>query len=158
MHGGGQEFGLRSSTENVSGIVGFAKAVEVAKKSDVEKMSGLRDRLIKGLLEIDNVQLNGAVGEDRLCNNVNVSFNNIEGEAISGFLDLKGVACSTGSACSSNSLEPSHVLKSMGLKTGIINTTIRMSVSKYTNQKEIDYVLKVLPGIVEKLREMSPLK
>ncbi|MBT4166116.1 cysteine desulfurase [archaeon] len=180
LHGGGQEFGLRSSTENVSGIVGFAKAVEVVKVedsknrklnsltqknkgsvhcfSDVDKMTKLRDRLIKGLLEIENVRLNGAVGDDRLCNNVNISFNNIEGEAISGFLDLKGVACSTGSACSSNTLEPSHVLKAMGLKSGIINTTIRMSISKYNTPREIDYVLKVLPGIVNKLREMSPLK
>jgi cysteine desulfurase len=157
MHGGGHENKLRSGTENISGIVGFGKAVEVSKKKDIKKMVELRDKLIEGILKIEKTRLNGA-RENRLCNNVNVSFNNIEGEAIGGYLENLGICTSTGSACASHSLEPSHVLKSIGLTPVQANSSIRMSISKYTTEEEIDYVLEKLPKIAEKLRRMSPLK
>ncbi len=155
-HGGGHEKDLRSGTENVSGIVGFAKAVEVAKERDVEKMNELRDKLISGILEISNVKLNGP--KNRLCNNVNISFNNIEGESIGGYLENFGICTSTGSACSSHSLEASHVLKAIGLSLVQSNSSLRISLSKYTTEEEIEYILEKLPKIVEKLRRISPLK
>ena len=158
FHGGGHERKLRSGTENVSGIVGFAKSVEVAKKKDVEKITKLRDKLINGILKnIQNTRLNGPI-ENRLCNNVNISFNNVEGESIGGYLETFGICTSTGSACASHSLETSHVLKALGLLPVQANSSIRMSLSKYTTEEEIDYVLKVLPKIIEKLRRMSPIK
>jgi len=157
LHGGGHEFKVRSSTENVPGIVGFAKAVKISSNSDIKKMTFLRDKLIKGLLEIPNVKLNGP-RENRLCNNVNVSFNNIEGEAVGSFLNAKGIFGSTGSACSSKSLEPSHVLLAIGLTPLQANSSIRLSLSKFTTEEEIDYVLKELKIIVEKLRKISPLR
>lgn len=157
LHGGGHEFKLRSSTENVPGIVGFAKAVKLAKGKDVKKMTKLRDELIKGLLEIPNVKLNGPKGDKRLCNNVNVSFSNIEGEAIGSFLNAKGIFVSTGSACSSKSLEPSHVLLALGLTPLEANSSIRFSLSKFTTEEEIKYALKEIKEVVEKLRRISPL-
>ncbi len=157
MHGGGHEKKLRSGTENVSGIVGFARAVEIADKKDIEKMIKLRNKLIDGVLQILNTRLNGPK-ESRLCNNVNVSFNNIEGEAIGGYLENYGIATSTGSACASHSLETSHVLRAIGLLPMQSNSSIRMSISKYTTEEEINYVLEVLPKIVEKLRRISPIK
>ena len=175
-HGGGHEKNLRSGTENIPGIVGFVKAVEIAKLKDVEKITRLRDKLIGGLLKIPNVQLNGPMPhsfpearrnqfagnkllkENRLCNNVNVSFNNIEGESIGGYLENSGIYVSTGSACMSHSLEPSHVLKAISLSPVQSNSSLRMSLSKYTTEEDIDYVLKVLPKIVEKLRKISPLR
>ncbi len=157
LHGGGHERKRRSGTENVSGIVGFGKAVEAAKKKDVEKMEELRDRLIDGILKIQNTRLNGPK-ENRLCNNINISFNNIEGEAIGGYLENYGIATSTGSACASHSLETSHVLKAIGLPPLQANSSIRMSISKYTTQEEIDYLLDTLPKIIEKLRRMSPIR
>ena len=156
-HGGGHESGLRSGTENVSGIVGFAKAVQIANRKDIEKMCNLRDKLIEGILKIPNVKLNGPKKE-RLCNNVNVSFNNIEGEAIGGYLENCGIYTSTGSACSSHSLESSHVLKAIGLSPIQSNSSLRISISKYTTEEEVDYFLEKLPKIVEKLRRISPLK
>jgi cysteine desulfurase len=155
LHGGGHEFKLRSSTENVAGIVGFAKAVKLG--MDVKKIKKLRDKLIAGLLEIENVKLNGPEGDKRLCNNVNVSFNNIEGEAIGSFLNSKGIFGSTGSACSSHSLESSHVLLALGLTELQANSSIRLSISKYTTEEEVDYVLEELKKIVEKLRRISPI-
>ncbi len=156
-HGGGHERNLRSGTENIPGIVGFAKAVEIAKSKDIEKITELRNELITGLLKISNVQLNGPK-EKRLCNNINISFNNIEGEALGGYLENLGVYVSTGSACMSHSLEPSHVLKAIGLSPLQSNSSLRLSLSKYTTEEEINYVLKVLPKIVEKLRRISPLR
>ncbi|HUS51390.1 MAG TPA: aminotransferase class V-fold PLP-dependent enzyme, partial [Candidatus Paceibacterota bacterium] len=156
-HGGGHERKLRSGTENVSGIVGFAKAVEIAKSKDVESMERLRDKLIEGLLKIPNVQLNGP-RKNRLCNNVNVSFNNIEGESIGGYLENLGIYVSTGSACMSHSLEPSHVLKAIGLSPIQSNSSLRISISKYTTEEDIDYVLDSIEKIVKKLRRISPLK
>jgi cysteine desulfurase len=157
FHGGGHEHNLRSGTENVSGIVGFAKAVDVASEKDVKKMEKLRDRLIEGLLKIDNVTLNGPRGSKRLCNNVNVSFNNIEGEAIGGYLENEGIYTSTGSACMSHTLQTSHVLKALGLNALQSNSSLRISISKYTTEEEVDYFLSKIKGIVIKLRRFSPL-
>ena len=155
-HGGGHEKGLRSGTENIPGIVGFAKSVEVANRKYVEKMKDLQNKLIDGILKIEDTKLNGP-RENRLCNNVNISFNNIEGEALGGYLENEGIFTSTGSACSSHSLEPSHVLTAIGLSPIQINSSIRISISKYTTEEEVDYFLDVLPKIVEKLRRISPL-
>ena len=157
LHGGGHEFGLRSSTENIPGIVGFAKAVKIANNSNIKYIEKLRNKLIEGILKIPNTQLNGSK-EKRLCNNINVCFNNIEGESIGGFLDSYGISSSTGSACSSHSLEPSHVLKAIGRTHIQINSSLRLSVSKFNTEEEINYVLEVLQKIVEKLRRMSPIK
>jgi len=156
LHGGGHEGKRRSGTENVPGIVGFAKAVEVANRKNIERMTELRDKLINGILKIQNTRLNGP-SEKRLCNNVNISFNNIEGEAIGGYLENYGIATSTGSACASHSLETSHVLKAIGLTPVQANSSIRISISKYTTEEEVGYFLEVLPKVVEKLRRMSPL-
>jgi len=157
FHGGGHERKMRSGTENVSGIVGFAKAVEIANKKNIEKMEKLRNRLIEGVLKIQNTKLNGPM-ENRLANNVNISFNNIEGEAIGGYLENFGIATSTGSACASHSLETSHVLKAIGLTPIQSNSSIRISISKYTTEEEVDYLLEVLTKIVEKLRRISPIQ
>ncbi len=156
-HGGGNEKKLRSGTENIPGIVGFAKAVEISNMKDVENMEKLRDKLINGLLKIDNLNLNGP-REKRLCNNVNVSFNNIEGEAIGGYLENDGIYTSTGSACMSNTLETSHVLKALGLPPLKANSSLRISISKFTTQEEVDYFLEKIPEIVKKLRRFSPVK
>ncbi len=157
MHGGGHERKIRSGTENVSGIVGFAKAVEIAKKKDAERMIVLRNRIIEGILKIPNTRLNGS-REKRLCNNINISFNNIEGEAIGGYLENLGIFTSTGSACASHSLETSHVLKSIGLTPIQANSSLRISISKYTTEEEIIYLLEKLSQVVEKLRRISPIK
>jgi cysteine desulfurase len=156
MHGGGHERKLRSGTENISGIVGFGKSVDIANKKDIEKMKKLRDKLIEKILKIENVNLNGPAGDKRLCNNINISFNNIEGEAIGGYLEQNGIFTSTGSACASHSLESSHVLKAIGLTPMQSNSSIRISISKFTTDEEVDYLLKVLPDIVNKLRRLSP--
>jgi len=158
MHGGGHENGLRSGTENIPGIIGFAKSVKNSKSKYTKQMTNLRDYLINGLLKIPNTKLNGCMGNKRLCNNINLSFNNIEGEAIGGYLEAQGICSSTGSACSSHSLEPSHVLRAIGLNHLESNTSLRLSISKYTTKQEIDYLLKVLPEIVKKLRKISPFK
>lgn len=157
LHGGGHEKKLRSGTENVSGIVGFAKAVEISNSKDVVKMEKLRNKLIEGLLSIDNVTLNGPIGNKRLCNNVNVSFNNIEGESIGGYLENEKIYTSTGSACMSHSLETSHVLKALGLSPLQSNSSLRISISKYTSLSEVNYFLSKIKRIVNKLRRFSPL-
>jgi len=156
LHGGGHEFGLRSSTENVAGIVGFAKAVEIADEKSINHMNKLRDKLINGVLKIPDTKLNGSK-EKRLCNNANFSFKYVEGEAIGALLDVKGVCSSTGSACSAKSLEPSHVLTAIGLKPEEAHGSLRLSLSKFTTEQEIDYVLDIFPGIIKKLRKISPL-
>lgn len=158
FHGGGHERDFRSGTENVSGIVGFAKAASVSSSSDIKNMAKLRDYLIEGILKIPNTRLNGSTGDKRLCNNINISFNNIEGEAIGSYLEAYGISTSTGSACASHSLERSHVLKAIGLSDLQINSSLRLSLSKYTTKEDIDYVLEKLPSVVEKLRRISPFK
>jgi cysteine desulfurase len=156
-HGGGHERKLRSGTENIPGIVGFAKAVDIASEKDVKRMEKLRDKLIEELLKIDNVKLNGPAGDKRLCNNVNVSFNNIEGESIGGYLENEGIYTSTGSACMSNTLETSHVLKALGLGPLQSNSSLRISISKYTTEEDVEYFLEKIKKIVKKLRSISPL-
>jgi len=157
MHGGGHERGLRSGTENVPGIIGFAKAVKLTSESDVKYLTKLRDALIEGILKIPNAKLNGPKN-NRLCNNVNVCFGNIEGESIGGYLDAYGICSSTGSACSSKSLEPSHVLRAIGKTHLEANSSIRLSLGRQNTQEDINKVLEVLPKIVEKLRKISPFK
>jgi cysteine desulfurase len=159
-HGGAHESGKRAGTENISGIVGFAEAVKLAlSKRHVSYMNGLRDRLIDGVLSrISHVKLNGSLGEKRLCNNAHFSFKFIEGEAINGLLDDFGVCGSTGSACSERDLEPSYVLKALGLDPEEMNGSLRLTLSRFTTEDEIDYVLEVLPKVVERLRKISPFK
>jgi cysteine desulfurase len=159
LHGGGHERNLRSGTENIPGIVGFAKAVKIAKKSYIKNMEKLRDKMIKEILKIPSTKLNGPSPESgkRICNNINISFKNIEGEAIGGYLDAYGICSSTGSACSSHTLEPSHVLLALGVSPLEANSSIRLSLSKDNTEQEIDYVLKILPKIVKKLRKISPI-
>lgn len=157
LHGGGQEFKIRSSTENVPGIVGFGKSVKISSSSDIKKMIKLRDYFIEELLKIPNTTLNGPTGEKRLCNNINISFHNIEGEAIGSFLSVAGITSSTGSACSSKALEPSHVLLALGKDALESNSSIRLSISKYTTREEIGYAILEIKKTVEKLRKISPL-
>ncbi len=160
LHGGGHEFGLRSSTSNVAGIVGLAKAVELRKKemrSEAKKLTKLRDRLIEEVLKIEDSHLNGHP-KMRLPNNANFWFSFIEGEALVVQLDSYGIMGSTGSACSSNTLEPSHVLRAIGLKHEEAHGSLRLSLGKYTTKTDIDYVIKVLPKVVKRLRKMSPFK
>ena len=160
MHGGEQERRRRASTENVPGIVGFGKATEIARQEmaeEAERLTCLRDRLINGLLEcIDHSCLNGHP-VTRLPNNVNISVDFVEGESMLLNLDLEGICASTGSACSSSSLESSHVLLAMGLSHELAHGSLRFSLGKWTTEEEIERVLDVLPGIVAKLRAMSPL-
>lgn len=160
MHGGGQERNRRASTENVPGIVGMGKAVELAMDemdTEAKRITRLRDKLIKGLFDrIDPLRLNGHP-QKRLPNNVNISIAFVEGEAICLNLDVEGICASTGSACSSGSLEPSHVMLALKLPPEEMRSSIRFSLGKWTTDEEIEYVLDVLPRIVNKLRAMSPL-
>ena len=160
IHGGEQERRRRASTENIPGIVGFGKAAEIAQVEMVEegrRITALRDRLIEGLLErIDEISLNGHRTR-RLPNNVNVSIRYVEGESMLLNLDMEGIAASTGSACSSGTLEPSHVLLALGRTHEEAHGSLRMSLGRYNTDEDIDRVLDVLPGIVNKLRAMSPL-
>ncbi len=160
MHGGEQERGRRATTQNIPGIVGFSKAVELAQQEmteEAERLTYLRDQLINGLLErIDHIQLNGHPIK-RLPNNVSVSIDFVEGESMLLNLDLDGICASTGSACSSASLEPSHVLLAMGTPPEQAHGSLRLTLGKWTTEDEIERVLDVLPGIVAKLRAMSPL-
>jgi len=157
QHGGDHEFGMRAGTEDIPGIVGFAEAVKIAmNKKHIAYMANLRDILIKGVLEIPEVKLNGPIGAKRLCNSANFTFKGIEGEAIGGYLNNKGIASSTGSACSARTLEPSYVLMAIGLSHEQANSSLRLTLSRFTTQEEIDYTLKVLPGVVKSLRKISP--
>lgn len=159
IFGGDQEKGLRSGTENVPGIVGLVKALEIAQQERVKesaRLTVLRDRLIKGLLKIPKSRLNGHPTE-RLPNNVNISFMDIEGEAAMLYLDAKGIACSTGSACASTSLDPSHVILALGLSYEAAHGSLRFSLGRWTTRDQVDLVIKYLPGIVERLRLISPV-
>ena len=160
QHGGAQERGKRGGTENMAQIVGLGKAIELA-TADVEghakKLAHMRDRLIDGILaEIPEVRLNGHRTE-RLPNNVNVSIRYIEGEALLLRLDLAGIAASSGSACTSGSLDPSHVLLAIGLPHEIAHGSLRLSLGDFNTEHDVDVVLEKLPQIVSTLREMSPL-
>jgi cysteine desulfurase len=160
LHGGGHERGLRSSTENVPGIVGIGKAAEIAGR-DLEivskTMAVLRDEIIEGVLgEVPNSYLNGHRTR-RLCNSANLRFDYIEGEALVLQLDLAGIATSTGSACSTGSLEPSHVLLALGIPSERARGSLRVSLGRENTEEDGEYFLEVLPGIVSRLREISPL-
>jgi cysteine desulfurase len=160
LHGGDQEKGRRASTYNTPGIVGLGKAIELCRKAMDEEMSSqqaLRDKLIKEIpVRIPEVQLNGHPA-NRLPNNVNFSIKYIEGESILLNLDMLGIACSTGSACTSTSLEPSHVLLAIGLPHETAHGSLRITLGRWTKDEDINYLLESLPKIVEKLRAMSPL-
>ncbi|MEM1513840.1 MAG: cysteine desulfurase NifS [Candidatus Thermoplasmatota archaeon] len=159
LHGGGHEKGLRSSTENVAGIVGFGKACELANnrwRKDAEKMRKLRDKIIKNILEIEESYLTGHP-EKRLPNNASFYFKGIEGESLILLLDSKGIAASTGSACSSKKLQPSHVLLAIGIKPEHAHGSLRVTLGRENEEEEIDYFLEVLPEIVKRLREISPM-
>jgi len=160
MHGGAQERKRRAGTENIAGIVGLGKAIELA-TADIaghnRKIRALRDRLMKGILEtIPNARLNGHP-ERRLPGNINISFEFIEGESMLLWLDDEGICASTGSACTSGSLEPSHVLLATGLPVEISHGSLRLTLGTINTDADVDFVLKVLPKVVLRLREMSPL-
>lgn len=160
IHGGGQERGRRAGTENIAGIVGLGKAIELAvAKLDAEskRLTYLRDKLIKGLSRIPYSRLNGPTGDKRLPGNVNMCFRFIEGESMLLLLDSKGIYASSGSACTSGSLDPSHVLLAIGLPHEIAHGSLRITMGSGTTEQDIDYVLEVLPAIVQRLRDMSPL-
>lgn len=153
IDGGGHEFKIRAGTENVAGAVGFAAAAKLDPK--VNYISELRDELIRRIeYDVKDVKLNGT--RKRLCNNVNFSFKYIEGEALLTLLDEKGIYVSTGSACASKTLAPSHVLLAMGCDPVTAHGSIRFSLSKFNNRRELDYVVRELKEAVEKLRKISP--
>lgn len=160
QHGGGHERNMRAGTENVPGIVGLGKAAEIA-KNEMEKkiahITSLRDKLINGIMEkIPHTKLNGHPTE-RLPGNANFSFHYLEGESLLLNLDLKGIAASSGSACTSGSLDPSHVLLAMGLTHEVAHGSLRLTLGRGNTEAEVDYCLEVLPEIVDRLRQMSPL-
>ncbi len=161
LHGGGQQNNLRSSTINVASIVGFAKAVELCMlemENEQKRLSKLRDEIINTIQDkISNVTLNGHPSK-RLPNNVNISFGSIEGESILMELDLEGIAVSTGSACSSPKLEPSHVLMACEKKYEEAHGSIRISLGRWTTEEDVDRFLGVLPKVIDKLRKISPIK
>ncbi|ADC65281.1 Cysteine desulfurase [Ferroglobus placidus DSM 10642] len=157
--GGGQERGLRGGTENVAAIVGFGRAAEITMeewKSEAERLKKMRDRLIEGLLKIEDTFLNGHPTE-RLPNNASVRFSYIEGESIILSLDMEGIQASTGSACTSKTLQPSHVLMAIGLKHEEAHGSVVFSLGRWNKEEDVDYVLEKLPPIIERLRMMSPL-
>lgn len=160
IHGGGQERARRAGTENVPGIVGLGRAIELATSKIDEnsiRIKRLRDKLIDGLLKIPYTRLNGPKGEQRLSGNVNVCFQFIEGESVLLLLENLGICASSGSACTSGSLDPSHVLLAIGLPHEIAHGSLRLSLGDGTTEEEVNYVLEVVPSIVDKLRKMSPL-
>ena len=158
LEGDDRERGLRPGTPNGAGIVGFAKAVELMTQEHTLRMRGLRDELIELLLTISDSRLNGTTGERRLCNNVNVSFGSVEGEAILMHLDLRGLVVNTGSACYSQKLEPSHVIRALGGTLEESHGSIRLSLSKWTTKEELAYAAETVKDVVGKLRELSPLR
>jgi cysteine desulfurase len=158
--GGHQERGRRGGTENVAGIVALGKAAELSEKhlgDEQSRVKALRDRLENGLLQIDHSRVNGT-REERLPATTNISFKRVEGEAILLHLDEYGICASSGSACTSGSLEPSHVLRAMGVPFNYAHGSIRFSLSRFTTDEEIDVILDVMPKIIGLLREISPFK
>ncbi|UUM12935.1 cysteine desulfurase NifS [Clostridiaceae bacterium HFYG-1003] len=160
VHGGAQERGRRAGTENVAGIVALGKAIEMATEQledHTRRMSAMRDRLIEGILQIPYSRLNGPSGDRRLSNNVNIIFEFIEGEGILLNLDFEGICASSGSACTSGSLDPSHVLLAIGLPHELAHGSLRLSLGDFNTDEEVEKVISVLPGIIETLRSYSPL-
>lgn len=160
MQGGAQERNRRAGTENVAGIVALGKAITLAVEElpeTAERLTRLRDRTIKGILErVPYARLNGHP-EKRLPGSLNIGFEFIEGESILLLLDMKGIAASSGSACTSGSLDPSHVLLAIGLPHEKAHGSVRLSYSRYTTEEDVDYIIETLPPIIERLRAMSPL-
>lgn len=159
IYGGAQERNKRAGTENLPAIVGLAKAMEIATADiDVraEKTAKLRDRLIEGILKLPRTRLNGDPVK-RLPGTVNISIEGVEGESLLLMLDLNGICASSGSACTSGSLDPSHVLLALGLKHEVAHGSLRLSLSDETTDEDVDYILEVIPKVVERLRNMSPL-
>lgn len=157
IHGGAQERDKRSGTENVAGIVGMGKAIEIATlnmDSEFNRLSNLRDRFIGKLIQIPKCSLNGTIGRERLPNNINVSFEGIEAETLLMILDQKGICASAGSACSAGALEPSHVLKAIGLSNELSIGTVRFTIGETTNEDEIDYVYNIVEKNVKRLRSL----
>lgn len=159
IDGGAQERGKRGGTENVASIAGLAKAMEISCSTIAERrarLTPLRDKLIDGLSKIERSHLNGS-REHRLPGNVSFCFEGVEGESLLLMLDLKGVCASSGSACTSGSLDPSHVLLAIGLPHEVAHGSLRLSLGDYNTEEDVDYILEVLPPIIERLRSMSPL-
>lgn len=161
VYGGGQENNLRSGTENISGIIGFAKALELAqsnREKESKRLIKLRDYFIKNILEkIPESILNGSQN-NRSPNNINISIRGVEGESMVLYLDAKGIACSTGSACSSDSLDPSHVIMAIERHPEYAHGSLRFTMGKQTKKEDLDYVLRVLPEVVKKLKGISAIK
>lgn len=159
VHGGGQERNKRAGTENVPAIVGLGVAIENATKNIAEKNAVItprRNRLIDGILQLPYTRLNGD-REKRLAGNLNISIEGIEGESLLLMLDLNGICASSGSACTSGSLDPSHVLLSIGLKHEVAHGSLRLSIEEDVTDEDVDYILEVIPKVVERLRSMSPV-
>ncbi len=159
IEGGAQERGKRAGTENIPGILGMAAALKdiLSRREENEiKETAMRDRLIEGLSQIPHSKLNGHPTR-RLPGNVNFVFEGIEGESLLLMLDMKGIAASSGSACTSGSLDPSHVLLAIGLPHAVAHGSLRLTLSEYNTMEEVEYVLSVIPGIVDYLRDMSPV-
>ncbi|PIN69775.1 cysteine desulfurase NifS [Candidatus Woesearchaeota archaeon CG11_big_fil_rev_8_21_14_0_20_43_8] len=158
LYGGHQEKDLRPGTQNMPAIMGFAKAAELMTDDDLARMQKLRDRLAEGILdEVKDCFLNGSK-DKRSVNNVNISFRYIEGESILLHLDMHGISVSTGSACSSQSLRPSHVLTALGLKAEEAHGSVRFTLSRFTTEAEIDHTIEAVRSVIPDLRKMSPLK
>ena len=159
IDGGGQEGAHRAGTENVAGIVALGRAIELATADipkKVARVSKLRDKLIGNILKIEHTRLNGDPVQ-RLCGNVNISFEGVEGESLLLSLDNEGICASSGSACTSGSLDPSHVLLSIGLTHEVAHGSLRLSISEDTSGEDIDYILEKIPPVISRLRAMSPL-
>ena len=152
--GGGQERGLRAGTENLPAIMGLAKAVALIKKEEGEKTSALRDYFIEKIkMTLPQVRINGALGDERLPNNINISISGVDSENLLLELDKYGISAGSGSACTARSVEPSHVLKAIGVKKKYLFGTLRFSMGRETAKKDLDYVLKILPKIVADLKK-----
>lgn len=160
IHGGAQERGKRASTENIASIVGIGKAIEIATEelnTELHRLKGLNEKLTKGIIErIPDAKINGSTGNKRLPGNVNVSFSGVEGEALLLDLDSCGIYASTGSACASGSMEPSHVLLAIGLSPKAAHGSLRLTMGAGTTEADVDYVIEKLPTIVKRIREISP--
>ncbi|MBE0475764.1 MAG: cysteine desulfurase [Coriobacteriia bacterium] len=160
LRGGGQEFRKRSGTQNVAGAAGFAEALRIMdeeRTAEAPRLEALRDRVAEGVLAMENTRLSAADSQERLPNIANLIVLGVEGEAMLLQLDAKGIAVSTGSACSSGSLEPSHVLLSIGCKPEHAHGSLRVTVGRYTTEEDVEYFVETLPPIVERLRAMSPV-
>lgn len=159
LEGGAQERGKRAGTENVPSIIGFAKAAELAVEGidkRAEYVTKLRNKFIDGALKIERSRLNGDK-EKRLPGNANISFEGVEGESLLLLLDMNGISASSGSACTSGSLDPSHVLLAIGLPHEVAHGSLRISINEFNTEEDIDYILEKLPPIIDRLRAMSPL-